>query len=95
MNDKTGGAQRYFEYMHLARQEFEKLMEVYPELATLSAKEMEVFELLLTDKTMVQIAQELYISVSAIHFHCKNIYKKLDVSSRRQFLIAYRELCRQ
>lgn len=95
MNDKTGGAQLYFEYMRLARQEFEKLMEAYPELATLSAKEMEVFELLLTDKTMVQIAQELYISVSAIHFHCKNIYKKLDVSSRRQFLIAYRELCRQ
>ena len=56
---------------------------------------MEVFELLLTDKTMVQIAQELYISVSAIHFHCKNIYKKLDVSSRRQFLITYRDLCRQ
>ena len=95
MNDKTGGAQLYFEYMHLAKQEFEKLIESYPKLATLSAKEMEVFELLLTDMTMVQIAQELYISVSAIHFHCKNIYKKLDVSSRRQFLITYRELCRQ
>ena len=95
MNDRADGAQLYFEYMRLARQEFEKLMETYPELATLSAKEMEVFELLLTDKTMVQIAQELYISVSAIHFHCKNIYKKLDVSSRRQFLITYRELCRQ
>lgn len=95
MNNKTEGAWRYFEYIHLAKQEFEKLIESYPELATLSAKEMEVFELLLTDMTMVQIAQELYISVSAIHFHCKNIYKKLDVSSRRQFLITYRELCRQ
>ena len=95
MNDQAGGAQLYFEYMRLAKQEFEKLMQHYPELATLSAKEMEVFELLLTDKTMVQIAQELYISVSAIHFHCKNIYKKLDVSSRRQFLITYRDLCRQ
>ena len=95
MNDRANGAQLYFEYMRLAKQEFEKLMEAYPELATLSAKEMEVFELLLTDMTMVQMAQELYISVSAIHFHCKNIYKKLDVSSRRQFLITYRELCRQ
>lgn len=83
----------YFEYMHLAKQAFQKLLEEYPELSTLSTKEMEVFELLLTDKTMVQIAQELYISLSAAHFHCKNIYKKLDISSRRQFLITYRNLC--
>ena len=66
----------------------------YPELATLSTKEMEVFEMLLTDRTMAQIAQELYISLSAVHFHCKNIYKKLDISSRRQFLIVYGDLCR-
>lgn len=84
----------YFQYVRLAKQAFQKLLEEYPELSTLSTKEMEVFELLLTDMTMVQIAQELYISLSAVHFHCKNIYKKLDVSSRRQFLITYRDLCR-
>ena len=93
--DKTKShAMQYFEYMHLAKQAFQSLLEVYPELATLSTKEMEVFEMLLTDRTMAQISQELYISLSAVHFHCKNIYKKLDISSRRQFLIVYRDLCR-
>lgn len=93
--DKTENrAKLYFEYVHLAKQAFRELLVAYPELATLSTKEMEVFEMLLTDRTMAQIAQELYISLSAVHFHCKNIYKKLDISSRRQFLIVYGDLCR-
>lgn len=93
MSNVQSSAVKYFEYVRLAKQEFKKLLEIYPELGTLSTKEMEVFELLLTDMTMVQISEELYISLSAVHFHCKNIYKKLDVSSRRQFLITYRNLC--
>ncbi len=93
MDMTKSNATMYFEYVRLAKQAFERLLKDYPELGTLSTKEMEVFELLLTDKTMVQIAQELYISLSAVHFHCKNIYKKLDISSRRQFLITYRDLC--
>lgn len=93
MTEKKSSALKYFEYVRLAKMAFRELLVEYPELETLSTKEMEVFELLLTDKTMVQIAQELYISLSAVHFHCKNIYKKLDVSNRRQFLITYRNLC--
>jgi len=93
MDVPRDSARKYFEYVRLAKQAFSELLKDYPELGTLSTKEMEIFELLLTDKTMVQIAKELYISLSAVHFHCKNIYKKLDVSSRRQFLITYRELC--
>ncbi|MBQ7002079.1 MAG: hypothetical protein IJN67_13745, partial [Oscillospiraceae bacterium] len=38
------------------------------------------------------IAKELFISSSSIHFHCKNIYKKLEVSGRRQILIRYKDL---
>lgn len=93
MTEEKSSALKYFEYVRLAKMAFRELLVEYPELETLSTKEMEVFELLLTDKTMVQIAQELYISLSAVHFHCKNIYKKLDVSNRRQFLITYRNLC--
>ncbi len=92
MGDRKASAGRYFEYVRLAKEEFKKLLEHYPEFATLSTKEMEVFELLLTDKTMAEIAQELYISLSAVHFHCKNIYRKLNTSSRRQILIRYKEL---
>ena len=39
-----------------------------------------------------EIAKELSVSSSSIHFHCKNIYKKLEVSSRKQILIRYKNL---
>ena len=47
---------KYFDYVKLAKKEFQALLDVHPELSALSAKELEVFELLLTDKTMVMIA---------------------------------------
>ncbi|MBR6615653.1 MAG: helix-turn-helix transcriptional regulator, partial [Lachnospiraceae bacterium] len=68
------------------------LQTTHPELKKLSARELEVFSQLLTDKTQDQIAKELFISNSSVHFHCKNIYKKLDVSSRKQILIKYKDL---
>lgn len=86
------GRLNYFDYMRLAKREFLLLLERHPELETLSARELEVFELLLSDKTLTLIAEELYISHSAVHFHCKNIYKKLKISSRRQLLITYKDL---
>jgi len=94
MSNQTDGMVKLFEYMRLVKEEFNNLITVYPELSTLSSKEMEVFELLLTDMTMVQIAEALFLSLSGVHFHCKNIYKKLNVTNRRQFLIAYKDLCR-
>lgn len=93
MNQASGKGKKYFEYMRMAKEEFELILERHPELAVLSPREMEVFEQLLSDKTLAQIAEELYISHSTVHFHCKNIYKKLDISSRRQFIIAYKDLC--
>lgn len=82
----------YFEYMKLARERFHVLTQQYPELINLSTRELEIFEQLLSDKTMNCIAKDMFISESAVHFHCKNIYKKLNVSSRRQSLIKYRKL---
>jgi len=87
-------AMTYFDYMKLAKREFQALIEKYPELSSLSAREWEVFEHLLSDKTLAQIAEELYVSYSSVHFHCKNIYRKLDLSSRRKLLITYKDLCR-
>ena len=80
------------EYMELAKQELQAAVQRYPELGKLSHRELEVFTGLLSDKTQKQIAEELYISGSAVHFHCKNIYKKLEVSGRRQILIRYKDL---
>ena len=82
----------YFEYMKLAKEAFQALLKTYPEVGTLSNRELEVFELLLSDKTLPMVADELCISESAAHFHCKNIYKKLGISNRRQLLITYKDL---
>lgn len=82
----------FFEYVALAKQEFLSLQTIHPELKKLSRRELEVFSKLLTDKTQDQIAKELFISNSSVHFHCKNIYKKLDISSRKQLLIKYKNL---
>lgn len=83
---------KYFEYVNLAKQEYKILLEKYPELSLLSVRELEVFSHLLTDKTLSEIAMELHISYSSVHFHCKNIYKKLQISNRKQILIKYKEL---
>ena len=85
----------YFDYMRLAKEAFQELVLRHPELKSLSARELEIFELLLTDKTMAAIAEELFISHSAVPFHCKNIYKKLNISSRRQLFLSYIDLFQQ
>ena len=86
------GILNYFDYIALAENEHKRMLEIYPELENLSKRELEVFAQLLTDKTQTQIAEELFITHSSVHFHCKNIYKKLDISSRKQLLIKYKDL---
>ena len=82
----------YFDYRALAETEYRRLMQQYPELAALTKREFEVFAQLLTDKTQVQIARDLFVSHSSVHFHCKNIYKKLEINSRRHLLIKYKDV---
>ena len=82
----------YFDYCNLAKQEYDRILAKHPEISQLSNREMEVFEKLLSDKTLSVIASEMFITYSAVHFHCKNIYKKLGISSRKQLLIKYKDL---
>lgn len=93
MRRLDGNGTKFFEYINKAKEEFSRILDIYPELALLSDREIEVFEQLLTDKTLMEIAEALYISHSTVHFHCKNIYKKLGITSRRQFIITYKDLC--
>ena len=92
MENQTQEKLSFFKYMELAKQELQTIQEVHPELTKLSSREIEVFAYLLTDKTQEDIAKELFISSSSVHFHCKNIYKKLEVTGRRQILIRYKDL---
>lgn len=86
------GILNYFDYIALAENEHKRLLEIYPELESLSRRELEVFAHLLTDKTQAQIAEDLFITHSSVHFHCKNIYRKLGIKSRKQILIRYKDL---
>ncbi len=82
----------FFDYCNLAKREYDKLLIIHPELSALSPREMEIFEKLLSDKTLSEIATEMYITYSSVHFHCKNIYRKLSISNRKQLLIKYKDL---
>jgi DNA-binding CsgD family transcriptional regulator len=49
----------------------------------LSEREMEILQLLKTELSGPEIANELTVSLNTVRFHTKNIYSKLQVSSRR------------
>ncbi len=55
-------------------------------LKTLSRKEQEVLALILEQKNNQQICDELFISLSTLKSHINHIYKKLEVSSRKDIL---------
>ena len=92
MSEHVHANHSFFDCLKRAKEEFQSLTEIHPELAALSARELEVFFHLLSDKTLSMIGEELVISYSSVHFHCKNIYRKLNLSSRRQLLITYKNL---
>lgn len=66
--------------------DFEKIENELPEMSTLSKREVEVFQMLLTDKKRKEIADELYITENTVKKHTSNIFVKLDVSSRAELL---------
>ena len=92
MSEYVHANHSFFDCLKRAKEEFQSLTEIHPELAALSARELEVFFHLLSDKTLSMIGEELVISYSSVHFHCKNIYRKLNLSSRRQLLMTYKDL---
>lgn len=52
----------------------------------LSPREKEVFWLLTSDKTLAEIASELYIATGTLKSHTRRIYQKLDVHSRQEMM---------
>jgi DNA-binding CsgD family transcriptional regulator/uncharacterized membrane protein len=60
------------------------------QLTGLSNREQEVIELLLEGKSNKQIALSLHITENTVEFHLKNIYSKVQVSSRTELIIKLR-----
>ena len=74
----------------LPRLSFEKLNRHL--LNPLSDREFELAQLLYDGITNSQIAEKLFISVNTVKTHLKNIYLKMDATSRVQVIKSLREL---
>jgi WD40 repeat protein/serine/threonine protein kinase/energy-coupling factor transporter ATP-binding protein EcfA2 len=61
-------------------------------LETLTLREQEILRLVVEGHTNRQIAQELYIELSTVKWHIRQIYSKLGVRSRKQAVVRAREL---
>lgn len=92
MSCHSDNKSNFIYFANIAREEFKSITQKHPELKELSHRELDIFLVLLSDKTQKQIAEELYVSVSTVHFHTKNIYKKLNVTGRKQLLIKYKDI---
>ncbi len=53
---------------------------------SLSPRESEVFMLLARGRDVYHISEELFISTSTVQFHCKNIYRKLDIHRKQELI---------
>jgi len=57
-----------------------------------SERENQVVDLLCQGATYKSIAEQLFVTPSAVNFHVQNIYLKLDVNSKSEALTKLREL---
>ena len=94
MRESTENARAFFDSLNRVKQEQQKLYEEYPELTALTKRELEIFGELLSNLTLKEIAEAKVISESSVHYHCKNIYRKLSISNRKQLLMTYKNLYR-
>lgn len=61
----------------------------------LSEQEHTVLALLVEGRTMSRIAQELYLSQSAVKYHAQKLYRRFDVHSRSELNEAVARLCHE
>jgi DNA-binding CsgD family transcriptional regulator len=64
-------------------------------LALLTGREKECFLLLLKGYTMKETAKFMGVTLPTINTHTNSIHKKLEVKSRAQLIIQYRDLAEE
>ena len=58
---------------------------------SLTASERRVAEIAARDRSNKEIAQELFVTVKTVELHLSNVYRKLQIGSRRQLAAALAE----
>ena len=92
MIEAVRSGRAFFVSLNRVKEAQQKLYEEYPELTALTRRELEIFGELLSNQTLKEIADAKAISEFSVHYHCKNIYRKLNISNRKQLLITYKNL---
>ena len=64
-------------------------MNINIQLEKLSRRELQVAMKIIEGLPNKRIARDLFISERTVKFHCANIYRKLDISSRSSLMAAY------
>ena len=58
----------------------------------LTSREQEILSMICKGKSNKAIAEELFVTVSNVRFHCKNIYKKMQVSNRVEAIVKVQKM---
>ena len=58
----------------------------------LSSREVEIISLIRQGFSNKEVAEKLFIATDTIKYHIKNIYRKLQISSRAELILRYQEL---
>ena len=64
-------------------------MNIKTQLEKLSRRELQVAMKIIDGMPNKRIARDLFISERTVKFHCANIYRKLDISSRNTLMSTY------
>ena len=66
--------------------DLKSIISVWPQVAQLTSREVEVFNKLIMNHKRKEIAEELCVSENTVKKHVSNIFSKLDISSRNELI---------
>ncbi|RZF58913.1 response regulator [Sphingobacterium corticibacterium] len=62
----------------------------YEKTAQLTPREIEIMTMLQQGASYKEVATQLFVSVDTVKYHIRNIYQKLQVSSRAELILKYK-----
>lgn len=70
----------------------EQLLSSFETQFGLSARESDVFRLMIKGRSNAEIAGDLYISESTVKFHVKNVLKKTECGNRTELMVKFKQV---